>query len=214
MNFELALALDLLGVFFFAVSGSLLAARKGFDLVGSLLLGSMVGLGGGVVRDVILNAGPPAAFNNPIYLAPPLLAAILVYFLPRSVERSARLLLMFDAGGLALFCITGTLKALDAGMNAVAAILLGVTTAVGGGILRDITANDVPAVFNPKDLYAIPAFVGAALATGLWYLGWLHLVSGTVAAVVVFALRLLSLKFGWHAPLAARSWTRPRLRRG
>jgi len=214
MNLNVSLLLDLLGVFFFAVSGSLLAARKGFDLVGSLLLGSMVGLGGGVVRDVIINTGPPAAFTNPIYLLPPVLAAGLVYFLPRSVERSGRLLLTFDAGGLALFCVTGSLKALTAGMNPVAAILLGVTTAVGGGILRDITANEVPRLFDPKDLYAIPAFFGASLATLLWHLGWLNLVTGTVAAVAVFALRMLSLRFGWHAPLAARSWARPRFRRG
>jgi uncharacterized membrane protein YeiH len=213
MTFDLALMLDLLGVFFFAVSGSLLAARKGFDLVGSLLLGSMVGLGGGVVRDVILNAGPPSAFSNPIYLAPPLLAGALVYFLPRNVERSRRWVLTFDAGGLALFCITGTLKALTAGMNPVAAILLGVTTAVGGGILRDVTANEVPGVFDPKDLYAIPAFVGAGLAAALWHLGWLNLVTGTIAAVVVFGLRMLSRRFGWHAPMAARSWARPRFRR-
>ncbi|MGO2539654.1 trimeric intracellular cation channel family protein [Specibacter sp. AOP5-B1-6] len=214
MTIDLPLLLDLLGVFFFAVSGSLLAARKGFDLVGSVFLGSVVGLGGGVARDVILDQGPPAAFENQLYLLPPLAAAALVYFTVQNVQRNARLLLMFDAGGLALFCVTGAVKALDAGMNPVAAILLGVTTAVGGGMLRDITANEVPKLFNPKDLYAIPAFVGAGLATGLWSLGWLNLLTGALAAVVVFLLRLLSLHYGWHAPLAARSWA-PRLpRRG
>lgn len=210
MTIDVPLLLDLLGVFFFAVSGSLLAARKGFDLVGSVFLGSVVGLGGGVARDVILDQGPPAAFENQLYLLPPLAAAALVYFTVQNVQRNARLLLMFDAGGLALFCVTGAVKALDAGMNPVAAILLGVTTAVGGGMLRDITANEVPKLFNPKDLYAIPAFVGAGLATGLWSLDWLNLLTGTLAAVVVFLLRLLSLHYGWHAPLAARSWA-PRL---
>lgn len=214
MHFDIALLLDLAGVFFFAVSGCLLAARKEFDIVGSLLLGSMVGLGGGVVRDLVLSAGPPAAFSNPVYLVPPLLATVLVYLLPGRVERSRWLLLTFDAGGLALFCITGSLKALEYGMNPVAATLLGVTTAVGGGILRDITANQVPRVFDPRDLYAIPAMLGSALATGLEQLGWLNLVTGTLAAVAVFALRLLSLRFGWHAPLAARSWVRPRFPRG
>lgn len=214
MTIDLPLLLDLLGVFFFAVSGSLLAARKGFDLVGSVFLGSVVGLGGGVVRDLILDHGPPAAFENQLYLLPPLAAAALVYFTVQNVQRNARLLLMFDAGGLALFCVTGAVKALDAGMNPVAAILLGVTTAVGGGMLRDITANEVPKLFNPKDLYAIPAFLGAGLAAGLWSLDWLNLLTGTLAAVVVFLLRLLSLHYGWHAPLAARSWA-PRLpRRG
>lgn len=214
MTVDVPLLLDLLGVFFFAVSGSLLAARKGFDLIGSVLLGSLAGLGGGVIRDVVLNQGPPAAFSDPIYMVPSLVAAALVYFTVKNVQRSAWLLFTFDAGGLALFCVTGTLKALNAGMNPVAGILLGVTTAVGGGILRDMTANEVPSVFDPKDLYAIPAFIGAALATGLWHLGWLNLATGCAAAMVVFTLRMLSLHFGWHAPLAARSWTRRRPVRG
>lgn len=213
MTFDLSLALDLLGVFFFAVSGSLLAARNRFDLVGSVLLGSMVGLGGGVVRDIILAQGPPAAFSNPIYLAAPLLAAVVVYFVAGRVEKVSRLVLMFDAGGLALFCVTGTLKALDLGMNHVAAVLLGVTTAEGGGILRDVTANRVPQVFDPHDLYAIPAFLGALLTAVLWHWGMINIYSGTAVAIVVFVLRLLALRFGWHAPLAARSWTRPRFRR-
>lgn len=214
MTLDLPLILDLLGVFFFAVSGGLLAVRKGFDIVGSVLLGSMAGLGGGVIRDIILNQGPPAAFTNQIYLVPPVAAAVLVYLMVKNVKRSGRLLFMFDAGGLALFCVTGSLKALEAGMNPVASILLGVATAVGGGILRDITANDVPKVFDPMDLYAIPAFIGAALTTAMWHLEWLNLATGTVAAVVVFTLRMLSLRFGWRAPLAARSWTPRRSGRG
>jgi uncharacterized membrane protein YeiH len=162
--------LDLLGVFFFAVSGSLLAARKQIDIVGSLLLASLVGLGGGVIRDIILSI-VPAAFTNPAYLAPPLLATVLVFFLFSSVQRYTSLLILFDAAGLALFCMTGTLKALATGLNPVASVLLGVTTAVGGGLLRDITANEVPELFNPKDIYALPAFVGSAMTAVLWVLG-------------------------------------------
>lgn len=207
MNLDLPLLLDLLGVFFFAVSGSLLAARRGFDIVGSFLLGSLVGLGGGIIRDLILNTGPPAAFGNQLYLIPPLAAAAMVYFMVQNIQRIGRVLLVFDGGGLALFCITGTLKALESGMNPAASILLGVTTAVGGGILRDVTANEVPKIFDPKDLYAIPALVGACLTTAMWHLGWINLATGTLVAVVVFALRMLSLHFGWHAPLAARSWS-------
>ncbi|MCZ2402295.1 trimeric intracellular cation channel family protein [Paenarthrobacter sp. Z7-10] len=208
MDWNISLTLDLLGVFFFAVSGSLLAARRGFDIIGSLLLGSMVGLGGGVVRDVIINAGVPAAFSQPLYVVPPVVAAVLVYFLFQYAERGGRLLTLFDAGGLALFCVTGTLKALTAGMNPVTAILLGVTTAVGGGLLRDITANEVPQLFDSKDLYAIPAFLGAGLTTLLWGAGALNLLTGTTTAVVVFGLRVLAWRQRWHAPLAARGWTR------
>ncbi|GAA2846899.1 trimeric intracellular cation channel family protein [Paenarthrobacter ilicis] len=201
--------LDLVGVFFFAVSGSLLAARNQFDIVGSVLLASIVSLGGGVIRDIIINTGPPIAFTNPAYLAPPLLAALLVYFLFSSVQRYTSLLTLFDAGGLALFCITGTLKAIGAGMNPVAAILLGVTTAVGGGLLRDITANEIPTLFNNRDIYALPAFVGAGLTTLLWNLGVFTGLTACLIAAVVFAFRVTAWRRSWYVPLAVRGWHRP-----
>jgi len=208
-SFSLVLVwLDLAGVFFFAVSGSLLAARKQFDIIGSLLLASLVGLGGGVIRDIILNTGPPAAFTNPAYLAPPVLAAALVYFLFSGVERFTSLLVLFDAGGLALFCITGALKALAAGMHPVAAVLLGVTTAVGGGLLRDITANEVPQLFDSKDVYALPAFVGAALTVALSVSGLLNAVTASAVAAVVFAFRVTAWRRSWRVPLAVRGWHR------
>ncbi|BCW46570.1 trimeric intracellular cation channel family protein [Arthrobacter sp. StoSoilB5] len=200
--------LDLVGVFFFAVSGSLLAARKQFDIVGSVLLASIVSLGGGAIRDVVINAGPPVAFTNPVYLVPPLLAALLVYFLFSSVQRFTSLLTLFDAGGLALFCITGTLKALTAGMNPVAAILLGVTTAVGGGLLRDITANEIPTLFDARDIYALPAFVGAGLTTLLWHLGLFSGLTACLVAGIVFAFRVTAWRRSWYVPLAVRGWQR------
>ena len=195
------LALDLLGTFFFAISGSLLAAKRGFDIVASLLLGSLTGLGGGVVRDLILGR-PPAAFNEPVHLIPPVLAAIVVYFMSSHVQRFWTFILTFDAVGLAVFCTTGTVTAIDYGMNPVASLLLGVTTAVGGGLMRDVVANHDPQLFNPRDLYAAPAFAGSALIVVLWQLGWdgdiaLYSVS---AAVLIF--RLLSLKFTWRVPNA------------
>jgi uncharacterized membrane protein YeiH len=206
--FDIALVwLDLAGVFFFAVSGSLLAARKQFDIVGSLLLASLVSLGGGVIRDIIL-AVIPAAFTNPAYLVPPLLATVLVYFLFSSVERFTSLLVLFDAGGLALFSITGTLKALSFGVNPVAAVLLGVTTAVGGGLLRDITANEVPQLFNSRDLYAVPAFSGAALTTVLWVTGAFNAVTACLVAALVFAFRVVGWRRSWYIPLAVNGWHR------
>ncbi len=199
--------LDLAGIFFFAVSGSLLAARKQFDILGSLLLASLVSLGGGVIRDIIL-AVIPAAFTNPAYLVPPVLATVLVYFLFSSVQRFTSLLMLFDAGGLALFCITGTLKALSFGVNPFAAVLLGVTTAVGGGLLRDITANEVPQLFNARDLYALPAFSGAALTSVLWVFGSFNAVTACVVAAVVFAFRVVAWRRSWYVPLAVHGWHR------
>ena len=203
---EWSLVLDLLGVFFFAVSGCLLAARRGFDLIGSLLLGSLTGLGGGVIRDLILGV-PPAALAQPIHLVPPVVAVVLVYFLMPRVERLSRTLLVFDAGGLALFCTTGTIAALSAGMNPVSAALLGVMTGVGGGLLRDVVANRDPQLFSPNDLYAIPAIIGAGLTSVLWELGLLSALTQLAVAALVFAFRLVSLRYGWHVPHASRHHT-------
>lgn len=199
------LILDLAGIFFFAVSGSLLAARRNFDIVGSLMLGSFVGLGGGVIRDLIINQGVPLAFSKPVYLLPPLLAAILVFTHALGVQRYRRTLLVFDAAGLALFCVTGTLTAHQAGLNPVSAALLGVTTAVGGGLLRDVVANEVPQVFNPRGVYAIPALLGAGLVSLFTALDVFGPVLGIAVAALVFALRILSLRYGWRIPLAGRT---------
>ena len=196
-----ALVLDLLGTFFFAISGSLLAAQRGYDIIGSLLLGSLTGLGGGVIRDLIIDR-PPVAFDQPIHLAAPIAAALLVYFLAAGVERHSRPLLIFDAGGLALFCTTGTATALNAGMNPIAAVLLGVTTGVGGGLLRDVVANRDPQLFTPSDLYAVPALLGAALTAALWFSPIPLALSTFIAATIVFVFRVLSLHFHWRIPHA------------
>ncbi|MGB9034432.1 hypothetical protein BLJ79_06535 [Arthrobacter sp. UCD-GKA] len=201
------LLFDLLGVFFFGVSGSLLAARRGFDIIGSLLLAGLTGIGGGIVRDLVLGV-VPTAFQNPYYFIPPTLAALLVYFVAPGVQRLMRPLLVFDAAGLALFCTSGTIKALEAGMNPFAATLLGVTTAVGGGLLRDVVANKTPSIFDPRDIYAVPAMLGAGLMAGLWVMGVRGWVWELAVAAVVFLLRLLSLKFRWHVPKAVGHWHR------
>ncbi|MFI8527206.1 trimeric intracellular cation channel family protein [Promicromonospora sukumoe] len=196
------LAGDLLGVFFFAVSGSLLAAQRQFDIVGSLLLGTCVGLGGGILRDVILDVGVPRAFDSPVYLLPPVLAAVVVYFFARVVHRFHDLLITFDAAGMALFAVTGTLVSLAAGMNPAAAAILGLVTAVGGGVIRDVVANDVPQIFRARGLYAIPALLGAGLTSVLSWAGWFNLGTGAAIAVLVFVLRMVSLRYRWQAPPA------------
>jgi uncharacterized membrane protein YeiH len=141
-------------------------------------------------------------------LFPPLLATGLVYFLFSSVQRYTSLLTLFDAAGLALFCITGTLKALAYGMNPVSAALLGVTTAVGGGLLRDITANEVPRLFDARDLYALPAFLGAVLTAILWELRAFNPFSACAVAALVFAFRVVAWRRSWRIPLAVRGWYR------
>lgn len=200
--------LDLVGVFFFAVSGGLLAVRKGFELVGVVALSLVTALGGGVTRDVVLGATPPIAFGDVLYLLVPLVAAAIVFVAHRPIgERLARPVLIFDAAGLGLFAVTGAVKASAVEVSAVGAVLIGVISAVGGGIVRDVLANDPPELFHPDSrLYAIPAALGATVIVVAVrndvYSGGLAI--GVAAAV--FAIRVASLRFGWRAPRPLDSW--------
>lgn len=199
------LVLDLAGVFFFAVSGALLAARKGFDLIGSYLLACLTGLGGGVIRDLLIADQPPAAFDNPVHLVPPAAATALVYFFAPHVSRFRQTLLLFDAGGLGLFCVTGAVKAMSFGVNSVTAVALGVTTAVGGGLMRDVVAREVPSLFRHDDIYALPAVAGAIIATVLWNADLLTWGTSLAASAVAFGFRVLAIWRGWRVPLAYSS---------
>ena len=134
--------LDLVGVFFFAVSGGLVAVRKGFELVGVVALSLVTALGGGVIRDVVLGATPPTAFSDVLYLVVPLAAAAIVFVAHGPIDRRlGRPVLLFDAAGLGLFSVTGAVKASAFEASAVGAVLIGVISAVGGGIMRDVLAQ-------------------------------------------------------------------------
>jgi uncharacterized membrane protein YeiH len=195
--------LDLGGVFVFGLSGASVAVRRGFDVIGLAVLAVVTGLGGGVTRDLVLGDIPPVAFRDQAYLAAPLVAALVVLVAHRFVERVARPVLIFDAAGLGLFCVVGTAKALDAGLGVLAAALLGVLTAVGGGIMRDVLAREVPAVFRADSaLYAVPAAAGAGVVAALWSADAFTAASAVAVAVGVFGFRLLAMRFDWRAPTA------------
>ncbi|MGW4198717.1 trimeric intracellular cation channel family protein [Streptomyces sp. NPDC005004] len=198
--------LDVIGIFVFAISGALLAVRKNFDVFGIAVLAEVTALGGGLIRDLIIGAVPPAAFTDLGYFVTPLLAAVVVFFLHPHVERIQSAVLVFDAAGLGLFCVTGTTKAYSYGLGLTASATLGLATAVGGGVLRDVLANEVPSLLRwDRDLYAVPAMVGAALVVlCIRYDALTPLTSG-VAVITAFVLRLLAMKYHWRAP---RAWNR------
>lgn len=202
----LLLVADLIGVFAFAVSGNLLAARKDIDILGSLVLGMTAGLGGGIMRDVILGR-LPASLEAPYYLIPPALSTILVYFLGQRSHLARGPIVAFDALGLGVFVTTGTTIGLAAGVPTASAILLGVLTGVGGGMIRDVLANEIPAVFNASDLYILPAVAGAGITAIVWHLGWYGPWWTVGIAVFVFAFRMLAWWFEWRVPLPMRRWS-------
>lgn len=201
----LLLTLDLLGVAVFAVSGGLLAVRQRLDIVGVLVLAVVTGLGGGVIRDVVIGDVPPPGLADWRYLVTALVAGLIAFWFHPAIERTVRLVNVFDAFGLGLFAVAGAVKASEYGLGPVPAALLGMVTGIGGGMIRDVLADRVPVVLSGGELYAIPAVSGAAVAVVGYHLdlptAWL----AVPAAALTIAWRLVAIWRGWRAPL-------PRLR--
>jgi len=195
----LALALDLLGTFVFGLSGGTLAVRRGLDLVGVLALSVAAALAGGMLRDVLLGATPVAALADARYLLAALGAGLVAFLATPLVQRLGKPVMAFDALGLGLFAVTGCRKALAYGLDPPAALLLGVLTAVGGGVVRDLLVAEVPRVLR-EEVYALAALVGAAVVVTGEALGWAEppVTLGGVAAA--FVLRVVSVRRGWSAP--------------
>ncbi|MFB7668432.1 trimeric intracellular cation channel family protein [Kitasatospora sp. NPDC056138] len=199
-------ALDLIGIFVFALSGGLLAVRKNMDIFGICVLAEATALGGGVMRDLVIGATPVVAFTNLGYFVTPLAAGLVVFFLHPEVERINRSVQTLDALGLGLFCVTGTAKAHDYGLGSVAAVALGMLTAAGGGVIRDVLASEMPSLLRwDREIYAVPALVGAGMVAVLIGMGRLSTLTASAAALTAFVLRMLALKYGWRAP---RAWHR------
>jgi uncharacterized membrane protein YeiH len=196
----LFLALDLLGVFAFALNGAWVAMRVArLDVVGVLTLGMVTALGGGIIRDIVLGSLPPATFSDWRYLTVAAAGSLVAFVAGRGLDRLATPILVMDAAGLSLFAVSGALKALSFDVGAGQAVILGVVTAVGGGTLRDMMTGRVPVVLR-SELYAIPALVGALTMVGGDLLGVAEVPAAVVAAASCFAIRTLGLRFDLHAP--------------
>lgn len=197
----LPVVLDLLGIFVFALSGALLGVRIRFDIVGVMVLGAVTGLGGGIVRDVLIGAIPPASFNDWRYLAVPLLAGLIAFRFHPDLVKIERYINWSDAMGLGLFSVLGTQKALIVGLDPIPAVLMGILTGVGGGVLRDLLANRMPSVLR-EDVYALPSLAGSLVVVIIWELGVFRSWMLIPAAALCIVLRLLAIRFRWSAPRA------------
>jgi uncharacterized membrane protein YeiH len=195
---------DLVGIFVFAISGALVAVRKGLDVFGVLVLAGTTGLGGGFLRDVLIDATPPAALQDWRYLVVPLVAGLLAFWFHPALGRMERSVTMLDAFGLGLFCVTGSLKALDYGLSVVPAALMGMVTGIGGGMLRDLLTGRVPAVFR-GELYATPALAGAAVVVAGTHTDLPVIVIGLVGGGLCTVWRLVAIWRHWQAPIPTGS---------
>ncbi|GAA6525710.1 TRIC cation channel family protein [Intrasporangium sp. DVR] len=198
------LALDLAGVFVFALSGGLVAVKKGFDLFGVLVLAVAAALGGGILRDVLIGDVPPVGISDWRLLTAAALGGLVTFVYHPGVERISRLVRALDAVGLAAFAVAGSLKAVSFGVPPIASVLVGVTTAVGGGVIRDLLAGQVPEVLR-RELYAVPATVGSVVVVVAGELGALSdwVLWGAVA--LVFGLRIVAVRLDLNAPRPLRT---------
>src|SRR5690349_23806014 len=184
---SLILALNLAGTFVFGLSGGLAAVRARLDLFGVVVLAAVVGLAGGIIRDVLIGT-PPATFRDWRYLAATAAAGVVCFFAGRALDRAERSVTVVDALGLGLFAVTGATKALQFGLGPVQAILLGTITGVGGGMLRDMLLREVPTVLR-EGLYAIPALLGATVLVVAQAFGSTNPVFPVLGVLVCVAVR-------------------------
>ena len=194
------LILDLTGTFAFALNGALTALRAArLDIVGVVTLGMITALGGGTIRDVLLDSLPPATFVDWRYLAVAAGGGLGAFFLGRHLERLNTAITMLDAAGLALFAVTGARKAVDLGFGPAQAVIVGGITAVGGGTLRDVLIRRVPSVLS-SGLYAIPALIGAAVTVVVGVLGVSGAFTSVGAAMLCFVIRMVGVRYDLDAP--------------
>ncbi|HET8529190.1 MAG TPA: TRIC cation channel family protein [Gaiellaceae bacterium] len=198
----LLLVLNLAGTFVFGLSGGLAGVQKRLDAFGVVVLAVVVGLAGGITRDVLIGI-PPQTFRDWRYLAVAGGAGLVTFLAHPVLERLEGPILVLDAAGLALFCVTGASTALDHHVGTVEAVVLGAITGVGGGVLRDILIREIPVVLR-TGLYAIPALIGAAVVVGAGKGGSHNLAFPLVGAAVCFLIRVAGIRFDLNVPRAPR----------
>jgi uncharacterized membrane protein YeiH len=197
--FRLLSYFDVFAAVVFAVSGALVASRKGMDVMGFVWLAVITGVGGGTVRDLLLGV-PVFWVQNPVYVSACLVTAVAMHVVAPLVESRYRALLWFDAFGLSLVTVAGTVKALDAGAPALVAIVMGVVTGSVGGIIRD-TLGQVPSVVLRHEIYVTASVLGACTYVLLAGFGAGRLVAMIAGLLVTFVVRGLAIRFGWSLPI-------------
>ncbi len=198
---SLIVAMDLLGTFVFAISGATAGVRRQLDLFGVLVLSFAAATSGGIARDVLIGAVPPVALIDWRYLAAACLAGLVTFFRFTLIDRLRNPVLIFDAAGLALFAVSGAVKALSYGLGPVTAILLGMLTGIGGGIVRDMLIAQVPVILR-SELYAVAALAGAAVVVIGDHFDTPRIATLLCGAGLCFGLRFMAIRYGWKLPIA------------
>jgi len=198
---SLLLTLDLVGTAVFAMSGAAIGVKYRLDVFGICVLAFVAGNAGGILRDVLIGAVPPAALTGWQHVTVSLLAGVVIFLWHPRLERLRTPILLFDAAGLALFAVSGTQKALAFGLTPLVAALLGMLTGIGGGMLRDVLVSEVPTVLR-EDLYAVAALAGAAVVVAGHLLHLPPTATTIAGAALCFGIRVVAIRRGWSLPTA------------
>ena len=193
--------LDLGGTFVFAISGAVAGVNRRLDIFGILVLSFVTGNVGGITRDLLIGAVPPAALTDGRYLLVSVLAGLITFFWYAGVDKLRTPVLLFDAVGLSFFAVAGAQKAILFGLSPVMSALLGMLTGIGGGITRDVLLAEVPQVLR-SDLYAVAALAGASIVVIGDVLGLSYGISALAGGALCFGLRFMAIRHGWHLPVA------------
>lgn len=193
-------AIDLIGTFVFAISGTLTAAEKKFDLFGAAIIALVTAVGGGTIRDLLIGSQPVGWMQNPHYLALIGLAVPVSFFLKKYILKLRRTMFLFDTIGIGLFTILGLQKTLAFGLSPVIAVMMGTVSAVFGGVLRDILCNEIPLIFR-QEIYATACLAGAILFLILKKAGLDSDLNMLLTILLIIVIRTLAVKRHWRMPV-------------
>ena len=193
--------LDLGGTFVFAISGAVAAVNRRLDIFGILVLSFVTGNFGGIARDLLIGAVPPAVLTDGRYLLVSVVAGLITFFWYAGVDRLRSPVLLFDAAGLSFFAVAGAQKAIEFGLSPVMSALLGMLTGIGGGMMRNVLLAEIPQVLR-SDLYAVAALAGASIVVIGDMLGLPYSASALAGGTLCFGLRFMAIRHGWHLPVA------------
>lgn len=195
----LLLVLDIVGIAVFAVAGALTGIEKKLDIFGIIFLAGVTALGGGFIRDVLLGAAPVAGLEDWRYIVTPAGVGLVVFYVHPAVSKLRRALLLVDAAGMGLFAVAGARKAIDFGLGPVGSCVIGMITAIGGGLLRDVLVREIPTILH-REIYATAALLGAVLVVTGDRIEFNNVATAVIAITAAFTVRVLSVWRKWSAP--------------
>lgn len=196
---ELIYVLDILGTFAFAISGALVASDKKFDLFGVIIIAFVTAVGGGMLRDVLIDAHPINWIGDLNYLWTILAAVVLTFLFKSKISHLSKTMFLFDTIGLSVFTLLGLQKGLNFELHPIIALIMGMISAVFGGVLRDVLTNKIPLIFE-KEIYASACLAGGISYLSLSYFNISEDVNFIISASIIVVIRLVAVKFHLQLP--------------